>query len=192
MSKRLFAVFADNVEECFVGVSMREWVPQMNHRLGRTKALTRVVEWFANTGNLVVTTSLKNTREVARAFASATELPCVAVTLSEFYWCLGKVRELEQPPGQPESRWTPGAAFRVKGRKRYFEPFSSPRGEFQCLSTDVVGVQKRDVITAAGARRQKWRLLSVDVAERLGGQWIARSLHSLDGTLVRALMYVGR
>ena len=86
----------------------------------------------------------------------------------------------------------PGAAFRVKGKKRYFEPFSSPRGEFQCLSSDVVGVQKRDVITAAGARCQKWRLLSVDVAERLGGQWIARSLHSLDGTLVRALMYVGR
>ena len=68
---------------------MREWAPQMNHRLGTAKAQTRVVEWFANTGNLVVTTSLKNTREVARVFTSATELPCAALTLSELYWCLG-------------------------------------------------------------------------------------------------------
>ena len=118
MLKRQFAVFADNVEERFGGVSMREWVPQMNHRLGTSKALTSVVELFANVGNLVVTTSLANTREVAQPFASATEFPCVALTLSELYWCLGKVRELDQPPEQPETRWNPGAAFRVKGRKR--------------------------------------------------------------------------
>jgi hypothetical protein len=191
--KRILAVFADDLVGGFFG-SMSDWVSRINSSLDRAKASVRVVEWFANTGNFVVTTSVNDARQVARAFASATELRCVAVTLSDLYWCLGRVRELDQPSSEAQIRWVAGAAFRVKGQRRYFEKFSSSTGEFDCLSTDIVGLQKRELIAATGrvqrARSPGWRMVSSDVAQRLGGDWIARSLQSLDGTLARALQHL--
>ena len=147
-------------------------------------------------GNFVVTTKLKDAGELAGEFSGATDLQCIAVSLSQLYWCVGKVRELTEPTVVPEIRWTPGAAFRLRGRRQYFEPFSTARGEFQCISTDIVGVQKRDNLTESGpvdsARRHTWGAASTDIGERLGGVWIARSWHSLHGALLRALMYLDR
>lgn len=193
--KRILAVFAD---EGYGGFSagMTRHVPSINTDLDRAKASVRVVSTFANTGNFVVATSLSDAREVARAFTSATKLRCVAVTLSYLYWCLGRVRKLDPPASEARIRWTSGAAFRAKGRRQYFKKFSSPSGEFECLSTDIVGLQKRNVISAAGrrdpARSPDWRRISEDVARQLGGEWIARSLHSLEGTLISALMHLDR
>ena len=90
--------------------------------------------------------------------------------------------------GEASVRWTPGAALRADGVPQASGLQDTSRAVYQRFSDSVVLVHKRDAVTPAAIldrerRMGGWGAVAAEVGRQLGGEWTARSVRTLAGTL---------
>jgi hypothetical protein len=160
-----------------------------------------IAAWYGATGNYALLSDLSD-RDLAEAmghaFAEAMghtfEREFALVSLREIKQAISACQAWKHPPRKRCERWTPGAAFRVKGPPPPIALRPSHRGRYRRLSDDAVAVLKRDIETPEGRldprRRQGgWGAISAEIAKQVDGLdsvWTARSLRPILGLLAKA------
>jgi hypothetical protein len=160
------------------------WAEKLNRGLMSRGVPIRVSAAYGHTGNFIVRGTA--TRVAARdALSDVLSTSCVVMTLSE----LGTLVELLEPQTRKGMmRNTPGVVMQVRRTVVNFRPWSTCRGNYYGFKAGSVLAFKRDRLTGTGTldpnqRGGGWGALAGDVAKCLQGQWTARSLRTLRGTL---------
>lgn len=178
--------------------SMRAWMKNINqnfHQYSSNK--TEIVDYFGSNGNFVLNSTITNDTEITDFFCSCTGYNAILLNLSHLYWLIQEICSISDGTYRRNSLWNKGAAFQLKGTKRYFDEFHVDQNRIWCIERGIAGVNrvilsKPDLPKSEREVRPKWLKVSKGLNAKLGGEWTARSLPMLNGVLESSLLYLSK
>ena len=96
--------------------TMDDWVGRTNKRLLEDSSETvRIVDWFGNNGNLVLTSQINDINHISSLFYSASNQKIVLLTLSEAYFFIQKMAQYSCE--KIDLLWNKGIGFQLSGKE---------------------------------------------------------------------------
>ena len=130
-------------------------------------------------------------------FCACTGYKAVLLNLSHFYWLIQSICSISDLEHKNASLWDRGAAFQLKGTKRYFDDFLVDQNRIWCIETGVAGVRnenppEHNLTTSKRMKRPIWLKISKGLRTKLDGEWTARSWPMLNGVFEMALLFLNK
>jgi hypothetical protein len=179
-----FAVNIVNLGQRFRPI-MWELVKDANASFQSRGDPIRIRDYFAQTGNFIIDSSLRH-EEVSALMSRELTTPCSVMLAASLEVLINEVRKLPSQPVEPGIRWTRGAVLHVAGSVASGPVTDTSRARFRVLSQTAVAAWKRDRLDEEGRldKRRRgggWGALSRDISRQVGGVWTARSVLTLSG-----------
>jgi len=163
--------------------TMAGWVEVLNEKISTQLKSAEIINWFGNSGNFILSSSADEVDKAKRLIINSTERLLYTVTLSELYLYISQARLIIELQCKEEGWLVYGLAFKLKGRKQYFDDYSPKEGyTVKCLKPGValIVIEKKN-------RKVKRGFVSSLLSCDLDDKWAIRSIAELDGVLRVAL-----
>jgi len=176
---------------------MEEWVSIVNNAITKYNDKIKIVEWFDTTDNFVLKLPKLSMHNAADIFESSTKIKCVYLTLSELHLIINEIISIANQENVSRVNWGAGVGLQLIGKRQYFENFNNDLVSVHCIQPGVAAIIRKQYITKhQPPQNQKktieWIKVCKILNNKLDGNWITRSIQSLEGVFQRALQHYDR
>ena len=163
--------------------TMDGWVEVLNEKISTQLKSAEIINWFGNGGNFILSASADEADKAKRLIINSKERLLYTVSLSELYLYINQARLIIEKQCKEDKWLVYGFAFKLKGRKQYFDDYSPKEGYIvKCMKPGValIVIKKENTNVKRGFVSS---LLSCDSDDK----WAIRSIAELDGVFRVAL-----